>query len=477
VSALEQSTGAPGRGNALGPVPFTIKGRYRAFAVTSTSREAVVYAATDLVGGVPVALEVLNAELAADADFVAAVRAQAQRLAKPECQHPALVRIHECGATEAGEVFVALEPVAGRSLREILDEHGALDPQRALRLAIQIGEALETLHHSGIVHGELRPESVLLVKDDAGDETAKLVGLELTSARRTAVGLRRRDDSVLPYLASEQIEHAETTEAADVHALGLLIQELLTGQRPRGTDPRLREAGDLPAVIGRIVTKALETGPARRYASVSLMVNDMWTSQTEAQKAPSRPSAVPHAVNERRVGAGRRARSDVGMAAGLVAALVMLGVTGWVVHSDLLAGKFRSEAPKLPVAVTPVAPATLPPPPLPPPPPSASAVTVEPARVGAATPTAAPVDPAPPRSTGRDREPAASAAALPVAKPAPPPARDSEAAASPAGAARRIRRAEPRQAQNVPARSEQAPSDDDGAAIIDWLLKDGRPAD
>jgi protein kinase-like protein len=520
----------PSAGNSLGSLPVTITGRYRVAETTATTAEAVVYLADDLANNRQVGLEVLRGEAAADPEFVAAVRAQASRLAKAACVHPALARVYECGVTDEGDVFVVFESVAGRSLRETLDERGAFDAQRALRIVIQVGEALEALHRNGVVHGELRPEAITVVKDEDGIEAIKLTGLALTSARRTAIGLLLRDESLAPYLAPEQISRAETTEAADVHALGLLLQELLTGRRPHGSGPRGRGAGIIPLAIGRIIAKALEPGPGRRYSNVSLMVNDMWSAENEAPKSPAPEApAIQTLSEERRVPAGRRARSDVGMAAALIVGLILVGATAWVVNLDRLA----REAPRdkeEPVAASPVAP------PAPPgpssvnaaAPPSASSAAVEP--VQPAAPPAAQADapavrapsgrepaPAPgveavrkppvaserpPGGSGREaaptarvdaagkppiaserpasangREPVPAARVEVVAKPPVAVERDAQSAGSSLGAGARPRRApETRGAEKAPARSDQRASDSaDGSAAIDWLLKDRRP--
>ena len=132
-----------------------IKARYRVNAVFSVSRDVVVYTAEELRYGRPIALKVLRDEVAGDAEFVAAVRDQASTLAMSVHIHRGLPRVYECGTLDTGELFIALERTKGATLREVLDVRGALDPSTALRIASQVGEVLETLHHSRIVHGQL----------------------------------------------------------------------------------------------------------------------------------------------------------------------------------------------------------------------------------------------------------------------------------------------------------------------------------
>jgi serine/threonine-protein kinase len=294
-----------------------IKARYRVNAVAAVSRDIVVYAAEEIRFGRPIALKVLREDVAADADFVAAVREQASALAMAAHVDRGLPRVYECGTTDAGELFIALERTKGPALREVLDARGILSPAAALRIASQVGEALESLHHNRILHGQLGPDTVLLVRDGDGTEHVSLTGVETTAAYRTPSGLKRRDALATPYLAPEQVERGETTPASDQYALGMLLREMLTN----GKDT------ELPADIERIVATALDAEPARRYASISEMVNDMWIAQTAlADDAPARPIGNVHASGRRRARSGRRhvaLRIAAAVAAGGIVAIVI----------------------------------------------------------------------------------------------------------------------------------------------------------
>ena len=182
---------------SLSLVGSTIKARYRVKAVAAVRRDVVLYAAEELRYGRPVTLEVLRDEVAGHPEFVAAVRAQASTLAMSPHAYRGLPRVYECDVTENGALFIALEPVTGVSLRELIDTRGPLDLHTALRVASQVGEALETLHHNRLVHGELQPDSVLVATDPAGPERVTLVGVELTAAYRTPIGRGRREESPL----------------------------------------------------------------------------------------------------------------------------------------------------------------------------------------------------------------------------------------------------------------------------------------
>ena len=322
-----------------------IKTRYRVNSIASVSRELVVYTAEELRYGRPIVLKVLRDDVAGDAEFVAAVRDQASALAISTHVHRGLPRIYECGTTDTGELFIALEPTRGITLREVLDVRGALEPSTALRIASQVGEALETLHHSGILHGHLGPESVLLVKDSDGTEHVSLVGVELTAAYRTTLGRRRRDAAPPAYLAPEQVERGETSEASDQYALGLLLRELLTAGTPR-------EAIGGPE-IERIITTALEARPEHRFPDLSVMVNDMWAAQTGLAQPAPRPRPVEARSSSRRRRRPRNPRVALRIAAAVGTAGIIAAVV-WLALSGELVSRVRDLVTAAPVTALPV---------------------------------------------------------------------------------------------------------------------------
>ena len=271
---------------ALG-VECTINERYLLRGELSADGDVVRYAADDLRGDRRVVLAVVHDELAADAEFASAVRTQARKLGRAPRGQLTLQEIYECNVSDDGLFFVALEATEGRTLDAVLEADGPFEPRRALRLVRQLGEGLEALHHAGIVHGELRPQSVLVAGETDGDQSVKLLGVELTAAHRTPIGLRRRDASLEPYLAPEQVERGVATEATDVHALGRLLRDLVAPAPPAETDRRHARRA-IPDAIDRIVAKALDPQPAQRYADMTLMVNDICVTLGELEGASAR---------------------------------------------------------------------------------------------------------------------------------------------------------------------------------------------
>ncbi len=465
------STTRPASEGCLALAGAVVNGRYHATAVAAVRRDVVLYRADDTRTGRPIALEVLRDDLAADAQFVAAVREQAWKLASSAHMHRGVARVYDCGTTDSGGVFVALERTEGPTLREVLDARGALDAGTALRLAGQIGEALETLHHEDIVHGQLDANSVLVVTDAHRGERVTLIGVELTAAYRTPTG-RRVHDAVPPaYLAPEQIERGESTEASDVYALGRLLRDMLTSEKVGSTaSDAPADVAAVPAAIERIITTAVDPRPYHRYPDISVMLNDMFAAQATLAEAESerRPPVVARATNAPRRLRARPPRvarriATVVVTAVVVAALVW-GALSWrditrarataptpsdraLSVSPTLAVPTGSGAPSTTDPAVSVSPATIPPAPMP----SASgrpetsrlpSDSTDAAHAGLAREAAA--APAAPASLGREPAP-------PAVAPSRPHRRESTATA---GAL--------------------AGDVGDGAAAVDWLLKQRR---
>ena len=348
AGAARESAAAP----ELGLAGSVIKSRYRVNAVASASREVVVYSAEDIHHGRSIALKVLRDEFARDAEFVAAVRNQARALAAAAHALRGVQRVYEYGATETGQLFVALEWAEGATLREVLDAGGPLVVATALRVAIRIGEALEALHHNRLLHGQLGPESVLMVNDG---ERIRLVGVELAAAYRTPIGLRLRDELSLAYRAPEQIEHGETTEAADVYALGMLLRQLLTAGKANLSGSPFAASPPLLPPIQRIITTALEARPVHRYPDVSVMLNDIWGAMAVLTEPESRPRSVKARGNPRRRVRQRRPVFTLRMTAAVVTAGLVAAVV-WVAGFDRIVSQFQSRVTPPAVTAVPVVP-------------------------------------------------------------------------------------------------------------------------
>jgi serine/threonine-protein kinase len=181
--------------------------------------------------------------------------------------HPGLVRVLECGEAENGQAFMAMELVEGRRLSEMLSGGKPLDVGAALRLALDLGEAVETLHNMGLVHGALRPGNVMVL----GDGHVRLMDVELTGLRDAqAIAGVIGAEPPAEYLSPEQIRRAQVTEKSDIYAFAIILYEILCGVPPFQAPTR-------DAVIAKHMTE-MPAPMRRRRRAVSTAVESVVTS-------------------------------------------------------------------------------------------------------------------------------------------------------------------------------------------------------
>ncbi|MCE9575835.1 MAG: serine/threonine protein kinase [Deltaproteobacteria bacterium] len=230
-----------------------------------------------------VAIKVLHPALAADPTIARSFREEAR--AASRLHHPNVVTVIDFGETEAGTPFLVMEHVHGGSLSGLIQEHGPLRITRAAALVRQILAALDLAHTSGIVHGDVKSDNVLIEPLRDGDELVKMVDFGL--ARRSGdagggPGARGIVSGTPEYMAPELIAGGGTSVATDVYATGVLLYELVTGETPfAGGDPdtvmarhqheavvppSLRRANlDIPADLERVILQALAKDPGDRF--------------------------------------------------------------------------------------------------------------------------------------------------------------------------------------------------------------------
>ncbi|MFG2179742.1 Stk1 family PASTA domain-containing Ser/Thr kinase [Streptomyces abikoensis] len=203
-----------------------LDGRYRVEARVAVGGMATVYRALDTRLDRVLALKVMHPSLAADAAFVERFIREAKSVARLD--HPNVVSVFDQG-TDGAYVYLAMEYVAGCTLRDILRERGALGPRAALDIAEPVLAALGAAHLAGLVHRDMKPENVL-IGDDGRVKVAdfglvRTVDTNTTSSTGAVLG-------TVSYLAPEQIEQGTADPRADVYACGVVLYEMLTGAKP-----------------------------------------------------------------------------------------------------------------------------------------------------------------------------------------------------------------------------------------------------
>jgi serine/threonine protein kinase len=427
--------------------------------------------------GTRVALRVLADESGHNGALFEAFREHAGRIATLSARCPAIAAIHECGRVEGGGLYLALEHPEGPSLADVLQRDGPLHPERAVRLAVRIAEALESAHMLGISHGSLTPHNVVLV---GGDEAVKLTQFGIDWLRAASwIGPDGGSSPAAvdsPYLAPEQIVTREATPQSDVYAVGAILYEALAGRAPEAQLPSRRRASiqplrklrpDLSRSLEHVVTRALEPDPARRYRDMTDFFNDLWSEISPfSNTAPTKH----HGMRRQRATASRSRIVAVGIVLGAVVVIALLSrLLVSEPPAPMAPARAPSPSPEVatpappPPAVSEPAPVSLPPA-LPPP--------ALPPPVAAMPPPPRPVAEPPVRPVAEPPRPVAEPPVRPVAEPPRPTARPVPAP----------RPALPREEPAPPARRAEAAAaaaardSEDSGAIIDWLLKESSSA-
>jgi eukaryotic-like serine/threonine-protein kinase len=264
-------------------------GAYKILALLGRGGMGVVYRARDERLRRDVAIKVLPASYASDADRLRRFEQEAH--ATSALNHPNILTIHDIG-TQDGAPFIVAELLEGEELRAQL-ESGAIPARKALEYAQQITQGLAAAHEKGITHRDLKPENLFVTKDGR----VKILDFGLAKLKPTQPGVvdtdaltqkRLTDPGVVMgtvgYMAPEQVRGQETDHRSDIFAFGVILYEMLSGQRPfRGTSaievmnailkeepPELGETKPKASPqLEKLVRRCLEKRPGRRFQTAS----------------------------------------------------------------------------------------------------------------------------------------------------------------------------------------------------------------
>jgi tRNA A-37 threonylcarbamoyl transferase component Bud32/tetratricopeptide (TPR) repeat protein len=243
-----------------------------------------------------VALKLLAPERADDPQFAARFEKEAQALAV--LTHPNIVAVHDFGRA-GGFYFLLMEFVDGVNLRQLLQKR-RLSPKEALSIVPPVCEALQCAHDHGIVHRDIKPENLLIDKGGtvkiADFGIAKIVAsdarLQSEAEAREAVDARLETRATLglgtpDYAAPEQHESgAMLDHRADIYSLGVVLYEMLTGERPKGKFEPPSKRVQVDFRIDEIVLRALEKSPELRFATAAEFRTRVEAAVTEKMSPP-----------------------------------------------------------------------------------------------------------------------------------------------------------------------------------------------
>jgi serine/threonine-protein kinase len=258
---------------------------YRIESLVARSGMASIFRATDLRTGLPVAIKIPHPEMEADPLFFDRFQREAEIGRK--LNHPGVIKV----LPDDGQsrVYMAMEWVDGRLLRQVLNGRGKHSPEMAIRITLGILRALDYIHSHGVVHRDLKPENIMV--DD--QDRVKLIDFGIAGnvgARRLTFSKLTQAMGTPDYISPEQVQSKRGDARSDLYAVGVMLYEMLTGKVPfTGANPfvimndRLlnnpippREIDpEISLQLQEIIYRALERDPKNRYPNAHQFILDL----------------------------------------------------------------------------------------------------------------------------------------------------------------------------------------------------------
>ncbi|MGK2849684.1 MAG: Stk1 family PASTA domain-containing Ser/Thr kinase, partial [Candidatus Limnocylindrales bacterium] len=257
-------------------------GRYEVIASLGQGGMATIYRALDTQLGREVAVKLLRPEYLRDPDFSSRFRQEAQNAAS--LSHPNVVTVYDYGEDPGGP-YIVMEYVDGEDLATILRRNGTLPPAQATRIAAAVARALAAAHTRGIVHRDVKPGNVLIGRDGRVKVVDFGIARAIAEAQMTLPGTTLGS---VHYFSPEQARGEPATAASDIFSLGIVLYEMLTGNRPwegdsaasvalaRLTGPVPDPSTSRPATppaLAAVVRTALAQVPEERFATAGDMAD------------------------------------------------------------------------------------------------------------------------------------------------------------------------------------------------------------
>ncbi|MCM1023654.1 MAG: Stk1 family PASTA domain-containing Ser/Thr kinase [Prevotella sp.] len=269
-----------------------LDGRYEITELIGVGGMADVYKATDILEDRTVAVKILKNEFADNEEFVRRFRNESKAIAV--LSHPNIVKIYDVGFTEKIQ-FIVMEYIDGLTLKEFMEQQGVIKWKDCIHFIIQILRALQHAHDRGIVHRDIKPQNIMLFPDG----TIKVMDFGIARfAREEGKTISDKAIGSVHYISPEQASGDVTDEKSDIYSVGVMMYEMLTGEKPfDGDNPvsvalmhmqnearPLRAVNDsVPEGLEEIVLRAMQKEASKRYQSASEMIKDI----EEFKKNPS----------------------------------------------------------------------------------------------------------------------------------------------------------------------------------------------
>jgi serine/threonine protein kinase/Tol biopolymer transport system component len=274
-------------------------GVYEVTAFLAAGGMGEVYKARDSRLDRTVAIKILPPDLAADPQFRERFDREARSISRLD--HPNICRLYDVGEQD-GTAFLVMQYLEGETLAQRL-EKGKLPAGEAFECAIQIADALDKAHRANIVHRDLKPGNIMLTKNGAmlmdfglakaALQTSSAAGPPTSSTRSPAATLPGAILGTFAYMAPEQLEGREADARTDVFAFGVVVREMLTGQRPSAEQSHPLTPRSLDHIVGR----CLAADPNKRWQTASDLALELkWVAKSSEARLAARERIVWAAI-------------------------------------------------------------------------------------------------------------------------------------------------------------------------------------
>lgn len=266
----------------------TLDNRYTILEHIGGGGMADVYRAHDKLLDRSVAVKILRSQFTNDDEFVTRFRREAQAAAK--LSHPNIVNMYDVGCDDE-TYYIVMEYISGETLKEKIQANGPLPVELAIRISLEIAEALEHAHQNNLIHCDIKPHNILVTRSGRIKVTDFGIARAVTSATMTHTGTIIGS---VHYFSPEQAKGSAIGAKSDIYSLGVVLYEMLTGTVPfvgetpvsialkhLQEEPKpLRDINpSIPPLAEAVVLKAMAKEPEARFANITEMIEDLKLAQ------------------------------------------------------------------------------------------------------------------------------------------------------------------------------------------------------
>ncbi len=257
--------------------------RYEIQELIGVGGMAVVYKARCHRLNRPVAIKILKDDYSQDEDFRRRFHAESQAVAM--LSHPNIVSVYDVSTTSAAD-YIVMELIDGISLKQYMEKKGVLNWKETLHFAMQIGKALEHAHSRGIVHRDIKPHNIMVLKNGS----VKVTDFGIARVMSKGNTLTKEALGSVHYISPEQAKGGRVDDRSDIYSLGVVMYEMMTGRPPYDGESPVAVAiqhinggaampstlnPNIPGGLEQIIMKAMAHDPANRYNTATAMLYDM----------------------------------------------------------------------------------------------------------------------------------------------------------------------------------------------------------